>query len=317
MMRTPLSRAAVAIAGLLLVVAAAGCAGVATSGGESPAPAGSGAQATCGAPTAGEVRLVVSKDFGTTTSHDVVVPADEGMTVMSLLAANTKLETGYGGSFVTSIDGVESTFGSSGDASDWFYWVDGRMGRTGAGDVELKGGETVWWDFHRWQGAMFIPAALHAFPRPWSRSAVTLAGGAATEETAALLESRAIEVSQAAAPDAPPAGDAVLTATVAQAESIGWLRDLLAQKNDIGIFVEIDGERLYALDHSGGRSRQLTAAAIAAPNPAAELKTLLILLGDDEAAVAALVDRMDPEGFAAGVGVGMTGDDAVPLPDDR
>jgi len=317
MMNGPLSRVFVTVAGLLLAVAIAGCAGVASSGDESPAPAAAGGPSPGRAPKAGEVRLVVSKDFGTTAGHDVVVPAEEGMTVMSLLAANTKLETAYGGSFVSAIDGLKSTFGSTGDASDWFFWVDGRMGRSGAGDVELTGGETVWWDYHRWQGAMFIPAALHAFPRPWNQGGVTLLGDMAAEQTAAMLDSLGVAVSESAALEAPPSGDAVVTATVVQAESTVWLRDLLAQKNDIGVFAEIDDGRLWALDHSGGRARQLTAAAIAAPNPAAELKTLLILVGDDEAAVTALVHGMAAQGFAPGVGIGMTGGDIVPLPDDR
>ena len=54
--------------------------------------------------------------------------------MMRLLAENTTVDTGYGGQFVSGIDGLRSTFGSvsSADAADWFYWVDGVMADVGA-----------------------------------------------------------------------------------------------------------------------------------------------------------------------------------------
>ncbi len=71
---------------------------------------------------------------------------------------------------MSGIDGLDSTFGgaSSKDAADWFYWVDGLLADVGAADYELGGGETVWWDYHRWADAMFAPVAVHAFPAPWA-----------------------------------------------------------------------------------------------------------------------------------------------------
>ena len=120
-------------------------------------------------PGAGEVRLIVSQHFGATVMHDEVVPWQKELDVMTLLAEHARIDTAYGGGFVSAIDGVKSTFGgvSSAQAADWFYWVDGIMAGVGAADYQLHGGETVWWDFHQWAHAMSIPATLSAFPAPW------------------------------------------------------------------------------------------------------------------------------------------------------
>jgi hypothetical protein len=297
---------------VVLSAVAAGCAGVKSAdGGSTPSAAGQG-----GAPSTGEVRLVVSHDFGTTVSHDVSVPFEKGATALRLLAEQADVETGYGGGFVTAVDGQRSTSSGGAQAADWFYWVDGRMGRTGAGDVKLRGGQTVWWDYHRWQGAMFIPAVLQAFPRPWSETAVPLLGGTAGQAVVAWAERSGIAIAGEAALAEPPTADAVVTATTAQVAATPWLRDLLAQKNDVGVFVQVKGGRLWALDHGGSPTRQVSAAMIAAPNPASELKTLLVLLGDDEASIAQLVGR---QGLAARLRIGVTlGDDGLlPLPADR
>jgi hypothetical protein len=297
-----------------LSVVAAGCAGVKSSDGGSSMSAGG--PGTPGSPGAGEVRLVVSHDFGATVSHDVRVPFEEGATALQLLAEQADVETGYGGGFVTAVDGQKSASGSGDEAADWFYWVDGRMGRTGAGSVKLRAGQTVWWDYHRWQGAMFIPAVLQAFPRPWSRTAVPLIGDVAGQTVAAWAERSGIAVAGEAPLSEPPAGDAIVTATTAQVAATPWLRDLLAQKNDIGVFVQVTDGHLWALDHGGTRTRQVPAAVIAAPNPAAELKTLLIILGENEDAVARVVEQPDLAGRLR-IGVGLLDDGLLPLPADR
>ena len=152
--------AAIVVLQLLLAVGVAGCAGV--QGKSSPAAKGR-------APTAGEVRLIVSQHFGTTVMLDETVPWKQGLAAMTLLAERARIDTEYGGGFVSGINSVKSTFGgaSSAQAADWFYWVDGIMAGVGAADYRLHGGDTVWWDFHQWAHAMSIPATLSAFPARW------------------------------------------------------------------------------------------------------------------------------------------------------
>jgi hypothetical protein len=119
---------------------------------------------------------LVSRDLGAEILTDTLVPHTPGMSVMRLLAENTRVETGYGGGFVGSIDGLRSTFGTVGpqEASDWFYWVDGSLADVGADYTLLQGGSTVWWDFHRWAQAAFIPATLACFPAPFADGGLAL-----------------------------------------------------------------------------------------------------------------------------------------------
>ncbi len=157
------------VALLLLVVLPAGCSD-ASPDGSSGATSEGGAATASRPPTASEVRLVISRDYGATVLKDLLVAAAQETSVMRVLAENAEVTSGYGGGFVDAVDGLRSTFGatSSAEAADWFYWVDGVLADIGAADYALEGGETVWWDYHRWAGAMFAPTAVHAFPVPWA-----------------------------------------------------------------------------------------------------------------------------------------------------
>jgi hypothetical protein len=90
---------------LLVAVAASASAGVRSDATASAAAAGH-------RPAAAEVRLVVTRDFGASVLVDTVAPWQKGMTVMRLLAEHATVDTGYGGQFVSSIDGLRSSFGS-------------------------------------------------------------------------------------------------------------------------------------------------------------------------------------------------------------
>ena len=59
---------------------------------------------------------------------------------MTLLAGHARIDTEYGGGFVSGINGVKSTFGGvwSAQAANWFYWVDGLWPRRRA-DYRLYG----------------------------------------------------------------------------------------------------------------------------------------------------------------------------------
>ena len=59
-------------------------------------------------PAAAEVRLVVTRDFGAKVLVDTVAPWKKGMNVMRLLAEHATVDTGYGGQFVSGIDGLRS-----------------------------------------------------------------------------------------------------------------------------------------------------------------------------------------------------------------
>src|SRR5258708_494016 len=71
------------------------------------------------------------------------------------------------GGFVQSIDGSEAE--ESGDHPlDWFFFVNGVESTIGAADYSLHGGESIWWDYRDWSGAMRVPAVVGSWPQPFS-----------------------------------------------------------------------------------------------------------------------------------------------------
>ena len=229
-----------ACATLLLVSA---CAGVRSS--EKKSAAGGRP------PAAGELRLVISRDYGARVLKDILVPARAGMTVMRLLAEHCQVDTKYGGGFIQSIDGLESSFGaSSATSADWFYWVDGVMGAVGAGDAALHGRQTVWLDYHRWAGAIYVPGALAAFPAPFNSKAMSpvIRVPWSVNDTQAAVEwawhqGIRLHAGGANSSNADPASLFVVGTPdrVAKDRTVG---PALSRGAVAGVFVVIDGRRL-------------------------------------------------------------------------
>ncbi|HEX5763441.1 MAG TPA: DUF4430 domain-containing protein [Solirubrobacterales bacterium] len=115
----------------------------------------------------GEASLVVSRDYG---REQVLAPVteeiDESDTVMRLLDRNAEIETRYSGDFVEAIDGLAADRGD-GRAWDWLYYVNGVEATVGGADYELRGGETIWWDYRDWSAALRVPAVVGSWPQPF------------------------------------------------------------------------------------------------------------------------------------------------------
>jgi hypothetical protein len=297
-----------AVAALALVLVLAGCAGE---------DSGEGTAAAAGRPpAAGEVRLIVSRDFGATLLTDVTATAGEGASVMRLLAENAEVETQYGGGFVGSIDGLASTYGSvtDSDAKDWFYWVDGVMADIGAADYDLRGGETVWWDYHAWARAMYVPAAVHAFPAPWAGGElpVTTNGDAAALATWASENELDLGAAQPLGDSAPAAG--IVVATAAEAQQTPWLRSRIAGQDGGAELVELrdGGVVLRALD--GAPGPVATGACLALPNPDDGARPLLLLLTGESGDLQALLDSVTPAAASARIGLAVVDGSVTALP---
>lgn len=263
-----------------------------------------------------EVRIVVSRDFGATTLRDARLPREAGMTVMRALAGVADVETAYGGGFVAAIDGVKSPRAAAGDPQDWFFWVDGRMAEVGAGDYRLKGGETIWWDYHPWHGAAYIPVVVQAWPAPWRARPLTLHAQEAAGPVADWARRVGLTVAQRLPLTDRPTGPALVAATVSEAEQCEWLRDLLGDGPEAGIFVTVDGGTLRALDHWGRNAGELSAALIGALDPQAGQDAWLVLLGQDAASLAALMERLAAGVPGDFVGIGMRDGAIVRLPEE-
>ena len=293
---------------LALASLAAGCTGMR---GKQPA-----ASATGHPPDSAEVRLVVSRDFGATVMVDELAPAKQGLDVMRLLAEHTTVDTSYGGQFVNGINGVRSTFGgvSTATAADWFYWVDGVLADVGAADSKLKGGDTVWWDYHRWSGAMVLPATLDAFPVPWDRAPLTVTADARLAGLPQWAAANGLKL--ATSSEQPPGAglpDGGLLVITRPQGAPAWLGGALSSSGT-GVTIDPHSGALTLAAPGGAAAPQATAAALALANPRHAERPVLLLMGASAAAVRALLDQLAPANLTARVGVALVDGRLVGLP---
>ena len=169
----------------------------------------------CGQGEKGKTQVWITRDQGTTLLAEGKVPA--GLTALQGLYRLTKVETGYGGAFVTAIDGVA---GSRLHGRDWFFYVNGYEADRGAASYRLRAGDVEWWDYHSWRGSERVPLVVGAFPEPFLHgydgkrraAAVRFGPGLRAEARALARVVRARSVAALGRPVAPAANLLVVTA---------------------------------------------------------------------------------------------------------
>jgi Domain of unknown function (DUF4430) len=120
-----------------------------------------------GASSDGEATLTVTRDFGSERLVEATLDdPPESETVMRFLEGEAEVTTRYGGGFVQSIDGLESTQ-REGRRFDWFFFVNGIESPVGAAEARVYGGDRVWWDHREWSAAMRAPAVVGSWPEPF------------------------------------------------------------------------------------------------------------------------------------------------------
>ncbi len=131
------------------------------------AAAGAGCGIGPGPSTAGQATLTITRDYGNKQLKEATESdPNQSETVIRFLDRESDLSTRYGGGFVQSIDGLSGTF-SGGRSFDWFFYVNGIESPVGAAEVDVKGGDRIWWDYHDWTNAMRVPAVVGSFPEPF------------------------------------------------------------------------------------------------------------------------------------------------------
>ena len=116
-----------------------------------------------------EAKIIVTKDFSNEILSEENINFAKGLTVMEILETNLDIKTEYGGSFVNSINGLESGYTNKKDKikQDWFYYVNGILTNVGAKEYIAKEKDIIWWDYHEWGNVPFTPAVIGAFPQPF------------------------------------------------------------------------------------------------------------------------------------------------------
>ena len=114
----------------------------------------------------GTATLTVTRDYGSKTML-MATEADppSSQTVLRFLDGRADITTRYGGGFVQSIDGLAGM-----SRKDWFFYVDGTESPVGAAQVDVRGGDRIWWDYRDWSAAMTVPAVVGSWPEPFAQA---------------------------------------------------------------------------------------------------------------------------------------------------
>lgn len=279
----------------------------------------------------GQAALTVTRDYGAEVLHEATV-ADppESETVIRLLDREAEITTRYGGGFVQSIDGIEGGV-EGGRSFDWFFYLNGVESEVGAAEVQVHGGDRIWWDHRDWTAAMRVPAVVGSWPQPFERQTAAGAGApvevacagarAPCEDARAALASAGVEAevvdSGGMSRDAP----AMLVGPWSEIADEGPAGLLAGEPATSGVFAQFAAlggtdVRLLARDAHGRVAATLGSGAglVAATREGAAPPTWLIT-GVDPDGVARAVDALDAATLANRYAVAVTpAGDELPLP---
>jgi hypothetical protein len=212
----------------------------------------------------GSVDLTVTREFGAVQMAEKSGEANQSDTVMRFLEGEVDgVETRYGGGFVKSIEG----FGESergGHPYDWFFYVNGVESPVGAAEVNLSGGERIWWDMHDWAATAHVPAVVGSWPEPftggWEGHAPVVAveclgGGDACGTVEAALEGEGVKL----AAGSPKGAIRVLVGPWAKLASDPAAALVGKGPAESGVYAEFSGAgagaKLVGLDENGKDAR--------------------------------------------------------------
>jgi hypothetical protein len=272
----------------------------------------------------GDVELTVTRDYGTVPMlHRQLGDVTESDTVMRALERNADVATRYGGGFVQSIDGLEAA--ESLDSSlDWFFYVNGVEATVGAADYPLHGGESVWWDYRDWSGAMRVPAVVGSWPQPFTggydgkRHPVAvecLGGGAACAAVSERLEGAGVAV----ASGAPEGAIRILVGPWARVRQDPAAAQVEAGPQTSGVFADFQpqgsGYALQGLGEDGKPARAFGAdAGLVAATRRYNAPPTWIVSGGRAAGVTAAANLLDAADLRDHYAVAVEGGKETPLP---
>lgn len=133
--------------------------------------------------SAGYFTITLTRDFGEQVLDTREVQVQSSWSLMEYMQREYQVTTGFGGSFITGLNGVESAAGEEGN-SDWFFFVNGAVAMVGADRLKPAPGDVVWWDYHRWSDAASPTAVIGCYPQPFVNRKVIILANPAYQEMA-------------------------------------------------------------------------------------------------------------------------------------
>jgi hypothetical protein len=269
--------------------------------------------------TSGDTQLIVTQDFGRRpliqSEHPKVGGSD---TVLSMLARNARVVTGSGGKTVRSINGV---------AGPWAFYVNGVTPDDKPGDVDLQGGDVVWWD-RRPSGTAATEAVAGSFPEPFRH-------GPDGKRLPVRIECSPVNTSACAAVEKRLVGAGVLAARGGVAQSFTKhtlrvlvgpyiqlrddhaVRQLEAGPQVSGVYARpsADGRRLAVLNARGATTETLgPGTGLVAATRYADDQPVWVVTGTNQAGVDAAVQTFDQGDLLNRFAVAVTAGRAIALP---
>lgn len=264
----------------------------------------------------GEVRLTVTREYGAVPVLDRSLAAKESDTVMRLLEGEAEVETRYGGGYVHAIDGTAEDQ-RGGDPYDWFFYVDGEESRIGAAEVELEGGERIWWDYRNWSATNHVPAVVGSWPAPFASGPVSVECEGATapcDEVRDALEREGVTV----APGSPGKAVRVLVGTWDRLRADPTARLIEGGPAESGVYADFSGEgqlEVVGLDEGGEPARSFApdVGLVAATSRYGGLP-VWVVTGATPAAVRSAAEALDAEHLRDHYAVAIEDGKSTPLP---
>lgn len=280
----------------------------------------------------GSVELTVTREFGSQPMVQSSVEVNESDTVMRVLEGEAEIETRYGGGFVKSIEGF--TEGRrDGHPYDWFFFVNGVESPIGAADVDLRGGERIWWDYRDWEATNHVPAVVGSWPAPFTSgyegrahpvAVVCAGGGRACAEVEAALEDEGVKL----ASGTPNGAIRVLVGPWSQLRTDPAAALIEDGPEESGVYADFERQAggvgsagafsLVALDVNGDPAQDLGPdAGLVAATRRYEAPPVWVVTGGTPAAVQAAAELLEPKLLRDYFAVAVAGQLMYPLPSEH
>ena len=261
----------------------------------------------------GEVKLLVTINFGEEYIFDETVEATPGDNINSLLERHMEVEYAYGGQFVNSIEGRSSGYtgeGSGADKKDWFLYVNGILSEAAAGTHYPEEGDVIWWNYQSWDEMFFVPAVVGGFPQPFINGyrqsepgTLIMHGGSGAgehaEKMAAYLKSEGLNDLEIEAYDEKMAEErSEMTMVIAEWDELSaspFWQGIQENRSQTGWFVEFDDDRIFPLDREGNKAEdpdEVDGAVLATGSGMGDENTLWLITAWEEDSLRQIVDIM-------------------------
>ena len=199
----------------------------------------------------------------------------------------------------------------------------------GSAEVQVKGGERIWWDYRNWTAAMSVPAVVGSWPEPFAQASEDhpkpvpvecLGVRPACEVASNRLAAAGVKAPIVAAGKGSAGSPRVLVGPWPRVSADPAVDGLRGSPQSTGVFATFKGPvhggwQLIGLDQAGHPARDLGPGAglVAALRGSGDEPTWIVT-GSGGSAVRRAADALDTDSLRNRYAIAATGGGPVPLP---